>query len=320
MRTSDKPVILAALETRLQPCPLCGGTGFEPLARHDRNLLGIVTVGCAQCGLVQTNPRPTGRGLDDFYRDHYRLYYQHTLSPNAAYVASLNKDVRLAYTAAFLSDQLGVPADAVILDFGCGEGSLFAALRIAGFRGAFYGVEPNAPFAEFASRYGDATVSSTIPVREPVDLIIINHVLEHLADPIRTLAQLRGLLKARGSLYVDVPDADEYTGIKDLHLAHVYHFTERTLKHMIERAGFAVQRVQKHRPPFHPPSVRLVAHVGEPSTAHAAPNAVAAERAAWAAVRQSGRLRNTLGLRLRRLAVIRHLYRIGKGLFRPSAS
>jgi SAM-dependent methyltransferase len=308
-------VSLSLFEAAVRACPLCGSTSFEPLARHDRNLLGICTVGCRTCGFLQTNPRPSAKGLDRFYRDYYRLYYQGTASPDQNYIANLNKDARLAYTAKFFAADLRLRADAVVLDYGCGEGSLFAALRKAGFSGAFYGVELNANFGEFASRYGNATVSNSIRANEPVDLAIMNHVLEHLDDPVGTLKELARLVKPDGQLYIDVPDAEEYDKIYDLHIAHIFHFTERTLRSVVEAAGFKVTRVEKHEPPFHPKSVRLVA---TPSAAAerglAAKTSAANEQRAWSAVRRCGRFRHTIRLRLQRIALLRQAYQFMKRL------
>ncbi len=306
MSTSPS-VNLSELDFEIRPCPLCSGMEFTHLASHDRNLLGIATVGCNRCGLVQTNPRPSAAGLHRFYRDHYRIFYQGATAPDQTYIASLNKDVRLAYTARFFKDTIGLKRDDVVLDFGCGEGSLFAALRHAGFTGAFYGVELNASFGEYASRYGNATVSNSIRSREPVDLVVVNHVLEHLDDPIGTLRELGKLIKPSGHLYIDVPDAEEYDKIYDLHIAHIYHFTERTLRTLVERAGFVVSRVEKHRPPHHPRSVRLVATPGSLSGSNELPS-VSQEAPAWAAVRSAGRYRNTVRLRLRRIGWLRKLY------------
>ena len=300
-------VDLEKLEFANRNCPLCDAIEFKLLARNDRNLLGISTVGCRHCGLVQTNPRPSAVGLDRFYRDHYRLFYQGATTPDLAYISSLNKDVRLAYTARFFSQCVKLKPDSVVLDFGCGEGSLFAALRKAGFIGSFYGVELNSSFGEYASRFGNATVSNKISSREPVDLVIVNHVLEHLSDPVGVLMQLGNLLKKDGRLYVDVPDVDEYDGIKDLHIAHIYHFSERTLSKLVSRAGFELELVERHRPPYHPPSIRLVARFtgnGMEVPALSSLN----ERPSWAAVRYSGRYLNTIPLRLRRNPYLRFIY------------
>lgn len=301
------PVILDNFDLRIESCPLCSGTEFTRLANHDRNLLGISTVGCNCCGLVQTNPRPSAIGLDSFYRDHYRFFYQGATEPDQLYITSLNKDHRLAYTAEFFAEKIALSLEAVVLDFGCGEGSLFAALRKAGFIGNFYGVELNSSFGEYASRYGDATVSNAIQARERVDLAVVNHVLEHLHDPIGTLREIRKLIKPEGYLYVDVPDAEEYETIYDLHIAHIYHFTERTLKNIVQQAGFQVNKVEKHHPPHHPKSIRLVASPIFVAVPEEMP-LPEAEFKAWGAVRNAGRYSNTIRLRMRRIDWLRKAY------------
>lgn len=300
-------LILEECDFTTQPCPLCQGEQFERLASYDRNLLGITTVGCACCGLLQTNPRPSASGLQRFYRVHYRVFYQDAKQPDQAYIADLKKDSRLAYTANFLANEMCLSLDAVVLDYGCGEGSLFAALRTAGFVGNFYGVELNASFGEYASRYGNAVVSSSISARELVDVAIVNHVLEHLNNPIGILKEIAKCIKPGGFVYIDVPDAEEYKTIYDLHIAHISHFSVKTLSALVQRAGFVVQAVEKHSPPHHPRSIRLVAKPD--SSVRAAPlPSPQGEFKAWSAVRAAGRFRNTIRLRLRRVGWLRGIY------------
>jgi SAM-dependent methyltransferase len=273
----------------------------------------VGTVGCRKCGFVQSNPRPDARGLEVFYRDHYRHFYQGVDTPDAAYISTLNKDARLSYTSDFFRKSLGLKDEAVILDFGCGEGSLFAALRKAGFTAAFYGVELNANFGAYASQFGDATVSNAINASEPIDLAIVNHVLEHLADPIGTLRQLGTLLSPSGRIYIDVPDVEEYQGIEDLHIAHIYHFSERTLAQLVSRAGFLIEKTEKHAPPHHPRSIRLVARF-DPDAQPIPLGTAAQETFGWDAVRRSGSFVKTVRLRLRKLTVLRKAYQASRQL------
>jgi predicted SAM-dependent methyltransferase len=81
----------------------------------------------------------------------------------------------------------------------------------------------------------------------------MNHVLEHLIDPIGTLQEIRRILSPGGLLAIEVPNE-----IDDLFIAfttrigrppkpypvpspHVYHFNAGSLRRVIERAGFKVE-------------------------------------------------------------------------------
>ena len=120
------------LELHRQPCMLCGSAHFSVLATHDRHGFGLTTQGCRQCGLVQTNPRPSDSDLARFYVEHYRRFYQAIDTPDTAYVQSFKKDTRLRYTADHLWNALALDRSRVLLDCGCGRGSLFVALRERG--------------------------------------------------------------------------------------------------------------------------------------------------------------------------------------------
>lgn len=247
------------LPIALQECPLCAHGAFEPLAHQDRHLLGLRTVGCRGCGLLQTNPRPDAAGLGTFYAHHYRRLYQGVADPDAAYVSTWRKGERLRYTAAHLMQALQLGSHSHLLDYGCGEGSLFVALRQAGYEGRLFGVEPNERFARFAAEHGRAEVAATLPDLRDLDAAVLNHVLEHLADPVGLLRSVRQRLKPGGWLYIDVPDADRYVNVSDLHIAHILHFTARTLPALVTAAGFEVVRCETHDPPHHPLSLRLQA-------------------------------------------------------------
>jgi len=42
------------------------------------------------------------------------------------------------------------------------------------------------------------------------DVITLFHVLEHIKNPVKTLADLRTYLKADGTLIVEIPNADDF--------------------------------------------------------------------------------------------------------------
>ncbi|MBI3021754.1 MAG: methyltransferase domain-containing protein [Candidatus Omnitrophica bacterium] len=84
---------------------------------------------------------------------------------------------------------------------------------------------------------------SSSAVDRPADLIVCRQVLEHVADPLAMLRDIRAALSATGSIYLEVPRAEyieEHAALFDLHYAHVQYFHEPNLLRLAARAGFQV--------------------------------------------------------------------------------
>ena len=246
-------------------CPICGGTQFRQLASNDRYDMGIKTTGCLRCGLVQTRPRLTSQSMSHFYRECYRQYYQAVNAPHVDYIICYHKDERLAYTAKLIASNVDLVAGMRVLDVGCAEGTLFSNLKTHCGEGLiFFGVEPSESYAAYSREMTGCTtyqnIDELISAREDsFHLIVVNHVLEHVNDPVLFLEQLRGLLSSNGLLFVDVPNVFGYSSPRDLHIAHNFHFSRQTLTAAIDKAGFSVKTIAEHAPPHHPVSVWCLA-------------------------------------------------------------
>ncbi|HSW26948.1 MAG TPA: methyltransferase domain-containing protein [Burkholderiaceae bacterium] len=270
-------------------CPLCGGEQFETLATTDRYDMDLVTAGCLRCGLVMTNPQPDDHALDEFYRDHYRHYYQKTDTPSLAYIREFRKDERAATTAQFLRDAGLVFPGAAVLDIGASEGCILKAIADLEPTTRRVAVEPNLTFGEFAVTYAGCSLHASVQALQAAgsaafDLVIMNHVYEHVGHPVRFLAGLTALLTPAGQIYIDVPDVTEYEGLESLHIAHLYHFGPDTLARAAALAEFRVVRIEKHQPVMHPKSLRSVLRPGTATTP--APHNM---RQGWDRVRQANR-------------------------------
>jgi len=267
------------------PCPLCGGRSFQTLATSDRYDMDLVTAGCRQCGLVMTNPQPTEAALDTFYRDHYRHYYQKTERPDPAYIKQYRKDERAAQTAAFLQAQGALRPGAKVLDIGASEGCILRAIADLEVSTQRVAVEPNPTFGAFAVEHAGCELHASVDALRQTgatgfDLVVINHVYEHVKHPVEFLADLRGLLAPGARIYIDVPDVTAYRRIEDLHIAHLYHFGPDTLDRAARLAGYEVLLLERHAPLMHPLSLRCLLTPGKAVSAPALHNL----REGWAAV------------------------------------
>lgn len=97
-----------------------------------------------------------------------------------------------------------VKADARILDVGCGSGSLLDRLARAGFT-QLSGADP------FIAADGETTLGVPLKKRHmdevtgEFDLIMFNHSLEHVPDPVATLSAARERLAPEGICLVRLP-------------------------------------------------------------------------------------------------------------------
>lgn len=286
-------IVYSQLDTWSPPCPVCASTQFEPLAWNDRYGMGVSTAGCLQCGLAQSWPRPTPAAMAEFYRCHYREYYQATSKPDIAYTMRYRKDARLAYTARVITDNVTLTKGMRVLDVGCAEGSLFAKLGLSCSGLRLVGIEPSENFSAYARQTTGCTTYPDLDAlvagsEESFELIVVNHVLEHVDDPVELLRRLMAMLVVGGKLYVDVPDADRYAGPESLHIAHLFHFSPRTLPATLERAGCWVLSTQCHAPPHHPPSVWCLVERRDIASRTIAPD-VEQERSVWGRIRRINR-------------------------------
>jgi SAM-dependent methyltransferase len=133
-----------------------------------------------------------------------------------------------------------------VLDIGCGRGYLLRRLKRAGWTCAGIDI-PESPLpteeAGLDCRHGDAT---KLPWdNSSFDLVVINHVLEHVSDPLLACKEAARVLRDGGVLYIGVPNfgswQSRFFGRNWFPLEiprHIYHFTPEALAAVVSSAGF----------------------------------------------------------------------------------
>jgi SAM-dependent methyltransferase len=149
-----------------------------------------------------------------------------------------------------------VPKAARILDAGCGQGHLLAALSRFGYED-LVGIELSISQLAAAQKLlpdfitlEQADVLSYLhqTPEASFDLIFFHDVLEHLPRE-RAIEVLRGfhrVLKTGGRLQIRVPNSATLIGsyFQAIDFTHITHFTEFSLLQVFETAGFDVARIQ----------------------------------------------------------------------------
>jgi 2-polyprenyl-3-methyl-5-hydroxy-6-metoxy-1,4-benzoquinol methylase len=234
----------------LVPCNLCGRDDFSvlfnsPLRVSEQDAADFMAstdrfdrygqiVRCRGCGLVYANPRPVRQRLQEGYARAEDVDYAREASSR-----SINAHISLHTIKKYVERGR-------ILDVGCSTGYFLNAARLS-FEP--YGVEPS----RWASRFAREVLS--IDVRQGsledadfpeswFDVVTMNDVIEHLADPRSCLEKARKLLRVQGLLYVVTPNIASLSSRLlrgrwwGLRPAHLYYFSPRTLEAMLSAVGF----------------------------------------------------------------------------------
>jgi 2-polyprenyl-3-methyl-5-hydroxy-6-metoxy-1,4-benzoquinol methylase len=217
---------------------LCGAVAVQVIGSKDARPVGR----CVRCALVRTCSVP-----DDYMTLYTTGDRYH--SGRAGHVPYRDRFAHDQCIAALRWPRL--LSHLRLLDVGCANG---AFVRHAADQGvAAEGLEPNAGMAAWAQeRCGRPIHRSWDTVRGKFDVITYHDVIEHVPDPWHELRRLRRFLRASGLLVIDTPDVDDSRfdrlGLAWHHMKpqeHLWFFSERHLRGLVERAGFEVDQVDR---------------------------------------------------------------------------
>ncbi|MDR0586212.1 MAG: class I SAM-dependent methyltransferase [Treponema sp.] len=243
-------------ERRPVPCTLCGGNAFVPhfscedfpaektaSKNGETRPVTFSYVRCKQCGLVQINPQPDPAAVASRYgRGEDYLAYE--LENEAAFLRL--QELALGDAGFFTLEK----KNGRILDIGCATGALLASLEKRGW--IVQGVEISGPQAEYCR--GRGLEVSGLPLEENhfppehFDAVSASHLIEHLNDPGVFVREIYRILKKGGRLYVTTPNIAGFQARlfggrwRSAIFDHLYLFSGGTLRALLERAGFRIER------------------------------------------------------------------------------
>lgn len=140
------------------------------------------------------------------------------------------------------------PNPGVVSDIGCSNGVMLDIFAEKGWK--TWGVDPSEN-AKIANQKGHKIIKNFFEKAKLsgnfFDLVILNHTLEHMDNPVKVLGKVRSLLKQNGIVYIDVPNAAGL-GAKILGKhwpyllpdEHKHQFTKLSLTSLLTKAGFKV--------------------------------------------------------------------------------
>jgi SAM-dependent methyltransferase len=237
-------------------CPVCASDLPGPVLKGVDRLLStdgeFAVAECPACGLGVTLPRLAGEDLTRRYPDTYASH-----KPPAGLLARAIQSQRelradLSLRTHPLKDALRDQGPGRLIDVGCGRGDLAAAFARHGWTAQ--GLDPS-PKAVAAAREQGVDARAGVLADMPgdftgYDLVIVNHALEHVPDPVGDLDRIRERLAPGGMVVISVPDWGTWQrrrfGSRWFHLdlpRHLQHFDEAALREACGRAGLRVDEV-----------------------------------------------------------------------------
>jgi SAM-dependent methyltransferase len=178
----------------------------------------------------------------------------------SAYAASNALNPAQAYRRELILDRLALgaaPGPARVLEIGSGQGELSREIRDRHPDVELTGIDLSPTGLEVARRKVPGARFLEQDLMDPprpeiagwATHAICSEVLEHVADPVIALANVRGALAPGGRLIVTVPAGP--MSAFDKHIGHLRHFTPASLGEALQAAGFEVLELRGAGFPFY---------------------------------------------------------------------
>lgn len=245
-------------------------------------------VQCGRCGLIYLNPRPVPAEIPAYYpKEYYPLEETHERRAIDRFFQRLSNALKKGLREEFYGypvrsgarpspflrsvrrlflypehwhlklvgrDILPYRGGGRILDVGCGPGRLLRTLRDWGWD--VYGVDFSPIAVDCATgkyglnvRLGDLRQAAY--EKDFFDVIMFNHCLEHVYDPVETLCEAHRILKPGGLLLIAIPNAGSFEArvfgkwwVQWDVPRHLYHFTKETMSKLLTKTGFRLVEIK----------------------------------------------------------------------------
>ncbi len=253
-----------SLKSKHRCCPICGrGNANEPALRYSRGEWNLKQ--CSQCALVYLENAPTYEALESEFaweKTYHAEKIRRRKGKALSYLLSdAAKKVKLvirgrkvrAKEQRFIRRYIGTGR---MLDVGCGAGRTLINLPQSITP---YGIEISPYLAGVSQQYcgprgGQVVRNNALDGMDEFDAdlfdgIMMRAFLEHETEPRTLLDKARRVLRAGGRIIIKVPNygcvnrvvrGNRWCGFR--FPDHVNYFTPRTLRRLIQEAGYRVLR------------------------------------------------------------------------------
>lgn len=245
--------------TIIELCFLCGSSGrclYTNLAERgfsSNKKWSFYLCSNSNCGLVWLCPQPSPEDFDSLYRDSYYTHVVPKPKLLGKIIGHIEKNRRLwRFPGSSISPS--ERSRGRLLDVGCGRGGYLKRMQDLGWE--VEGVEPDAEAVRIASgqlglKVHHGTIETVDLPDGSIDVISLNHVLEHVADPLDLLQSCYRILEKNGSIVIRTPNTASLghrifrSSWYPLEVPrHFFLFSRDNISSLVEKAGFRISRIQ----------------------------------------------------------------------------
>lgn len=230
-------------------CNFCGGVSYK-IIYHGKP---YSVVSCSVCKLSYLNPRPEAKKMEEFYQEEY--FESGLDSTGYSDYSLLEKDLELEARMRFKVIKKYIKKGK-LLDVGCGYGHFLhiaeqERFKVMGFDISRHAIKQLKEKYNIPGKAGEVN-KKTLP-KGPFDIITSWDVVEHFPNPRKSFQALASIQKKNGYLFLTTPSLDSidakilgkyWYGFKRIP-EHLYYFSEKHLKLMLQDAGYSVLQISQ---------------------------------------------------------------------------
>ena len=253
-------------------CKICHNTSHNLQFKVKEMMFGMrhefIYIKCIKCGCLQLQQIPNN--INDYYpKETYYSFATSSLSNFQKSIKNyllgklfnffignfsiigylLSQSYYLTKRYAWIKCLTGIDQSASILDIGSGAGKYLDELYTCGFKN-INGMDPYIE-KDIITDHGIQIKKQNInEINGTYDLIMLNHVFEHLDHPKEILSNLRTLLNKSGQLLIRVPLVDSYAwekyGVHWYQIDAPRHFflhTKKSMELLASKTGFKIHKI-----------------------------------------------------------------------------
>jgi 2-polyprenyl-3-methyl-5-hydroxy-6-metoxy-1,4-benzoquinol methylase len=213
------------------------------ISEKDRFGLPIPQILCSKCGVIRSGVVFDEESNSSFYEKYYRGVYT-TECPSDVFFQKQTETGTAAIN--LMKEHVDFAQIKNVAEIGCGAGGILLPFKNEGK--SVTGYDFDEKYLEYGRKMGLNLVYGDFYTQtedNSCDLIIMNHVFEHLLSPLDELRRLLPKLKCNGYIYFEIPGIyciswcypDPLTYFQN---AHVYNFYKQQLYVLFQKYGIKI--------------------------------------------------------------------------------